>query len=217
MLEHPAFGGPEGEVDGDRAGLDGVQVQADGGPAAGSDRDRPILLRTGAAQLASAQLAVEARQADGFPAGVGHGDFERMIGGNGDGAELDRAVHAQHRSGRSVVPPQPAGRGKENDGEREKEPRQEQLDALAHVQPPKMSERMGVVYCSGFIAHNSMETDLWPGLKLNRLRGELTSWHSRQRAIRFRLNNANDATSYITECCSRKPSRIAAGGSCWNC
>ena len=60
VLQHPALGGPKGEIDGDRAGLARVHCEMHLGAAAGGNVDWPILLlRTGAPQRASAQLAVE--------------------------------------------------------------------------------------------------------------------------------------------------------------
>ena len=58
-LQHAGFSGPEGELDANDAGLHGMHVEAHFRLAVGGDINWPILLRTGATQLASAQLAVE--------------------------------------------------------------------------------------------------------------------------------------------------------------
>ena len=64
MLQDASFGGPEREIDFDGSGFDGMDIETHRRAAAGRDVDRPVLLPTGAAELASAQFAVETHQAN---------------------------------------------------------------------------------------------------------------------------------------------------------
>lgn len=101
-LQHPALGRPEGHVDRDGSGLGGVQVHVDRGPGAGGDVEGPVLLRTGAAQLASAPFAVDAGQADRFAPGVGDRNLDRVIDAGGERADVQR-LDGEHRRGDASV------------------------------------------------------------------------------------------------------------------
>jgi hypothetical protein len=139
-VQHFAFRGPKAEIEIDRTGFDTMNFQPDGRSAAGGNLDRPLLLRTGAAQLASAFFAVESDQTDRFAAGVRDGNFDEVIRIDGKRADVHRRFDLQDRNRRPVGPPEPGAREEADGGDGEQDTGQRRCKSRRHGMPQYVGE-----------------------------------------------------------------------------